>query len=138
MNLSGVHGFLSFIASAGFEENLLAQELAMSQRKVAAAGTGSGVDHPQFGRYFTLAIPEITTQEDLVVAIRDGRVLPVESSGNGFKPIEAAMRPRDDNRRGHSDGRGRSGRSGGGDNNNLLHALPHSCRCCTFWRIHHT
>jgi len=112
VELSDIHGYLSFTAAAPLEENLLAQELAMAQRKVAGAGTGMPADHAEFGRYFTLAIPEIANQQDLVAAIRDGQVLPVESAGDGFAPIEAAMRPRRENR---PDGRGdRGGR--GNDN----------------------
>ena len=89
----------------------------MAQHKVAGAGTGKPASHPEFGRYFTLAIPEITTQKDLVLAIREGRVLPVESAGDGFAPIEAAMRPRNDNNRDRSNQRGgrdrnRQGRPG--------------------------
>lgn len=118
MEISDIHGYLSFTAAAPFGENLLAQELAMAQRKAAGAGTGMPADHAELGRYFTLAIPEIASQEDLVAAIRDGQVLPVESAGDGFAPIEAAMRPRREKR---PDGRGeRGGRDrnrGGRDRN---------------------
>ena len=117
VELSDIHGYLSFTAAAPLEENLLAQELAMAQRKVAGAGTGMPADHAEVGRYFTLAIPEITSQDDLVAAIRGGQVLPVESAGDGFAPIEAAMRPRNENRRDRNDRRGGRDRNRGGRGN---------------------
>lgn len=126
VGIHDIHGYLSFTVTAPLEENLLAQELAMAQRKTAAAGTGATADHSEFGRYFSLVISKVDEQGELVEAIRNGQILPVESASGEFAPIEAPSRPRGEGRRDNSDrrggrdrnrGRGRDKRRGNRDNN---------------------
>ncbi len=105
--IPGIHGVLAMVGAAVGNENKLAQEFAMVRQLAAGGASATGPDHKDFGRYLTLGLFANEDGGELVDGIRSGQFLTMESTADTFEPIEAAFKPRS-NDRGSRDGRNRS------------------------------